>query len=229
MEPSKSPNTDLEKRKIIFLEIGMIIVMTMVLMAFEWKQYENSNIVLGPRDVWEIPEDIIIQTVQTTPKPPTPPPLLQISLLQIKPDNVKVGDIIVDVETDPTAIIEEYVPNAPEMKEEVIDEIIPVWKSEVQPSFPGGNEAMSRYLRDNLQYPSEASQLGIKGPVWITFVVEPDGSVSGINLLRGIGGGCDEEAVRVIQEMPEWNPGKQNGKPVRVQFQICISFSLMPS
>lgn len=228
MNARNQNRTNLENRKTIFFEIGVIIVLIFVLMAFEWKRYESSTIILGSRDVIEIPEDIIIQTVQTAPKPPAPPPLLQISLLQIRPDNVKVGDITVNVETDPSAIIEEYIPNSPEMKEEVIDEIIPVWKSEVQPSFPGGNEAMSEYLRDNLHYPPAASQLGIKGPVWVTFVVEPDGSVSGIKVLRGIGGGCDEEAVRVIREMPKWNPGKQNGKPVRVQFQICISFSLMP-
>jgi len=97
---------------------------------------------------------------------------------------------------------------------------------ETSPSFPGGDEERIRFLTNNIRYPQEARDAGISGTVYITFVVERDGSTSDIRVLRGIGGGCDEEAVRVIKIMPEWSPGKQRGKPVRVQFNMPIKFSL---
>ena len=97
---------------------------------------------------------------------------------------------------------------------------------ETSPSFPGGDEARIRFLTNNISYPQEARDAGISGTVYITFVVERDGSTSDVRVLRGIGGGCDEEAVRVIKMMPEWSPGKQRGKPVRVQFNMPIKFSL---
>jgi TonB family protein len=97
---------------------------------------------------------------------------------------------------------------------------------ETSPSFPGGDEARIRFLTNNIRYPQEARDAGISGTVYITFVVERDGSTSDVRVLRGIGGGCDEEAVRVIKMMPEWSPGKQRGKPVRVQFNMPIKFSL---
>ena len=77
----------------------------------------------------------------------------------------------------------------------------------------------------NITYPIEAREAGIEGVVFITFVIEIDGSISNIKVLRGIGGGCDDEAVRVIRLMPKWTPGKQNGKEVRVQFNMPIKFS----
>jgi protein TonB len=97
---------------------------------------------------------------------------------------------------------------------------------EESPSFPGGEEARIRFLQENIEYPQMARESGIQGTVYMTFVVEPSGSVSAVRVLRGIGGGCDEEAIRVIQKMPKWNPGKQRGKPVRVQFTMPIKFTL---
>lgn len=98
---------------------------------------------------------------------------------------------------------------------------------EEAPSFPGGEEARIRFLKENIRYPEEAKQLGIQGKVYITFVVETDGSITDIKILRGIGAGCDEEAIRVIKQMPNWIPGKQRAHPVRVQFNLPISFILL--
>jgi len=97
---------------------------------------------------------------------------------------------------------------------------------EEQPSYPGGEEARIRFLQENIKYPEEAKELGIRGKVFVTFVVEIDGSISDIRVLRGIGGGCDEEAIRVVDAMPRWIPGKQSGSPVRVQYNLPIKFSL---
>lgn len=97
---------------------------------------------------------------------------------------------------------------------------------ENDPSFPGGMEAMYKFLAENIKYPQEAKDKNITGKVYVTFVVEADGSISNPRLLRDIGGGCGQEAIRVVKLMPRWDPGKEKGQPVRVQFNLPISFSL---
>jgi TonB family protein len=97
---------------------------------------------------------------------------------------------------------------------------------EKQPSFPGGQEGYVKFLVDNIKYPEEAIKKAVTGTVYVTFVVEPDGAVTNVKILRGIGSGCDEEALRVVKMMPNWNPGLQKGKPVAVQFNLPIKFNL---
>jgi TonB family protein len=97
---------------------------------------------------------------------------------------------------------------------------------EEMPKFPGGEDALMDYVSKNVVYPKEAQEKGISGRVFAEFIVEKDGSVNEVKVMRGIGGGCDEEAVRVIKAMPKWKPGKQEGKPVRVSFQMPINFKL---
>ena len=97
---------------------------------------------------------------------------------------------------------------------------------EQMPQFPRGANGRIKYLDENIVYPMEAIRRGIQGKIYVTFIVERDGSVSNVRLLRGIGGGCNEEAIRVIENMPKWIPGIQKGKPVRVRFNIPIIFRL---
>jgi TonB family protein len=94
------------------------------------------------------------------------------------------------------------------------------------PSFPGGDEARIRFLMNNIRYPQMAKESGIQGTVYISFNVDEKGQVSDVKILRGIGGGCDEESVRVVKLMPPWNPGKENGKPVKVKYSMSIRFAL---
>jgi len=101
-----------------------------------------------------------------------------------------------------------------------------VSKLEHNAEFPGGDEMMYLYLADNIRYPAEARQKNIQGKVYCTFVVEKDGSVTDIKILRGIGGGADEEAMRVLAAMPKWNPGVQNGENIRQQYTVPINFAL---
>jgi protein TonB len=98
--------------------------------------------------------------------------------------------------------------------------------AEVMPSYPGGNDALMKYLSTNLKYPENAKSSKIQGKVFVSFVVNSDGKVSNVKVLRGISGGCDEEAVRVVQAMPNWIPGKQKGNNVPVQFNLPIQFKL---
>ena len=97
---------------------------------------------------------------------------------------------------------------------------------ESMPEFPGGMKVLMNYLHENLKYPSLAKETGIQGRVFVAFVIETDGSISDVQVLRGIGGGCDQEAIRVVQNMPKWIPGKQRGIPVRVRFNLPIKFTL---
>lgn len=114
----------------------------------------------------------------------------------------------------------------PEYEEDEIEEEEVFMAVEEMPEFPGGTAKLLEYIHNNLKYPMEARENGIQGRVFVGFVVEKDGSISNVKVLSGIGGGCDEEAVRVVQSLPKFNPGKQRGNPVRVQYTLPIVFQL---
>jgi len=225
MEAKKSKKADLENKRTVFIQIGLIISLAIVLAAFEWKRYDRIEFEMTVREDVETVEEIVIQTEQKV-KPPAPKPPPQTTILNIVEDDVEIEDeIIIDAEVDQETEIEEYIPVEFDEEEEIVEaEIFTV--VEESPSFPGGDVARIKFLQKNIEYPQMARESGIQGTVYVTFVVEPNGSVSGVRILRGIGGGCDEEAIRVIKAMPKWNAGKQRGKPVRVQFNMPIKFTL---
>jgi len=223
IESKKSKKADLESKKFIFVEIGLVIALAAVLLAFEWKSYEKQEIDLSSRAVDDTPEEMVEITQQQKPPPPPKPPQ-QTTIIQIVEDDMEIeDDIEIDVEADEETVMQEYIPVEEEEEEEEA-QIFTVVES--MPGFPGGDAARIKYLNENIQYPQMARESGIQGRVFVTFVVEKDGSVTDVKVLRGIGGGCDEEAVRVIKNMPKWVPGKQRGKPVRVQFNMPILFKL---
>lgn len=225
MEAKKSPKADLENKKRIFLQIGLAIALLGVLVAFEWKTYERQVYDLGSLEMDFIEEEDIPITRQETPPPP-PPPEASTELIIVE-DDVEIEDeFTIDVEATVNTEVREFTPVVVVQEEEEIAEDVIFTVVEDQPSYPGGEEARIRYLQDNLRYPQMAREAGIQGTVFVTFVVERDGSVTDVRVLRGIGGGCDEEAVRVVQNMPRWNPGRQRGQPVRVQFNMPIRFVL---
>ena len=224
MEVKKSPKADLEGKKVIFTEIGLIIALAVVLFAFEWKTYETTIVDMGQREVADIAEEIIPITEQKV-KPPPPPPPKQVVKINVVEDDVDVeDDIMIDVEADDNTEVEEYIPIETDEEEAEETQIFMVVES--MPMFPGGESALNRYLGENIKYPQMAKESGIQGRVFVTFVIEKDGRVSDVRVLRGIGGGCDEEAIRVVQNMPRWTAGKQRGKSVRVQFNLPIKFTL---
>ena len=120
--------------------------------------------------------------------------------------------------------IEEYVPIEIEEEEIVEEEIFLI--VEDQASFPGGEAKLYEFIRNNVKYPQLAKETGIEGTVFVQFVVEKDGTLSNVQALRKIGGGCDEEAIRVVKSMPKWKPGSQRGRNVRCSFTIPIKFTL---
>ena len=225
MIEKKSPKADLENKRGLFVEIGLVIVLALVLFGFEWKTYNKTKVEAFQRQATDVPEEMVEITKQETPPPQAPPPP-QVTVLNIVDDNVQIdNDFTVDAEATQTTQVQEYVP-VQKAEEEVIEEQEIFQVVESMPEFPGGEEARIQFLRDNIKYPQMARESGIQGTVYVTFVVEPDGRVTGVRVLRGIGGGCDEEAIRVVKAMPRWIPGKQRGKPVRVQFNMPIKFTL---
>ncbi|NCA85318.1 MAG: energy transducer TonB [Clostridia bacterium] len=224
MEIKKSKKADLERKKPVFLQIGFIIALGLVLLAFSYRTYERTTVLNMQLQVDDTPEEIVPITQQEL-KPPPPPPPTQVTVIRIVEDDVDVeDDIEIDVEADQETIMQDFVPVVQE--EEQVQEMEIFQVVETMPSFPGGDAARMKFLQENITYPQMARESGIQGIVYATFVVEPNGSVSDVRIMRGIGGGCDEEAIRVIKSMPKWNPGMQRGKPVRVQFTMPIKFTL---
>ena len=228
MDKRKTQKSDLEGKQMIFIEIGLVVALAVSLLAFEWKKYDISKVEIAGRDAVELVEELVLQTKQEV-KPPPPKQMVQTTtLLNIVENKVEVEtDIMINVEDDNTAPLPEWV--APEIGEEVIDEAEIFLIVEKDPTFPGGDAARLKYLRDNVKYPQMARESGIQGTVFLSFVIEPSGAVSNVKVLRGIGGGCDEEAVRVIKNMPKWSAGEQRGQKVRVQFSMQVKFTLQGS
>lgn len=180
--------------------------------------------------------DIPKEELPPPPPPPPPPEALEQKVKFTAPivttDSVETtlatqDDLSAKPNTE--APSEEQTFEVVEEKTQVIEQEAPkeiFTVVEEQPSYPGGDEARMKFLIDNIKYPEEAKELGVQGKVFVTFVVEVDGSITDVRVLRGIGAGCDEEAIRVVKSMPKWVPGKQRGVPVRVQFNLPIKFTL---
>lgn len=224
MEVKKSEKADLEKRKGLYMEIGLVCTLALLLFAFEWKSYKSVDLELVNRAAVVVEEEVIIQTDQSLPPPPPPPPSISTEIEIVEDTKVIENEVEINVEADEKTVIQEYI--APVFVEEAVveEEIFQI--VEEMPAYPGGDEARMSYLSKNLKYPVLAMESGIQGTVYIGFVVEKDGSVTDVKVARGIGGGCDEEAVRVVKAMPKWTPGKQRGKSVRVRYSVPIRFSL---
>ncbi len=227
MELKKNPKADLEKRRGLYLEIGLVVILAASLVAFEVKSYDSDESTAFVREVVEEPEEIIIQTDIQEPPPPPPPEVPEVTTVinVVENDQEIKNELVVDAglneDTKNIAIAPVIVEEEEEVKEEEIFTVV-----ENEPEFPGGMEALYKYLAQNIKYPQLARENGITGKVYVTFVVEKDGTIANPKILRDIGGGCGAEAIRVVKAMPKWSPGKQRGKAVRVQFNLPVNFNL---
>jgi protein TonB len=226
MRTSKSYKADLENKRFIFKEIGVILALACILLAFEYRSVEKRTIDLSVHKVDKTTEEMI-EITQHEKTPPPPTPVQQTSVIEIVENDMEIEqEIEINVEANQETVVEEYIPVIPVEEEEAIEEEMVFVVVESMPEFPGGDAARIAYLNDNMEYPVMARESGIQGRVFVTFVVEKDGSITDVRVLRGIGGGCDEEALRVVKNMPRWMPGKQRNVPVRVQFNMPINFIL---
>jgi protein TonB len=225
MEIKKSPKADLENKKSVFMQIGLVVVLSLVLIAFEWTSTDVS-VTTGLTDAEvEIEEEIIPITRQEEVKPPPPPPPPQVTdILNIVDDDVELDDdlVIMDSETSQEAQVDFQVAVEEEEREDA--QVFMV--VEEMPVFPGGDAALQKYLSTSVKYPTIAQENGIQGKVYIQFVINQKGEVTNATLLRGVDPSLDREALRVVQAMPKWKPGQQRGRPVRVSYTVPINFVL---
>ena len=227
MEIKKSPKADLESKKLTFTLIGLVVSLFIIWRVFEYKSYDKQSFDDLQRTVEVMEEEMVEITKQEQPKVQPPQPKPQVTQIEIVEDDVEVEDEIdINAEVDQNEVIEEYEFTPPEIEEEEIVEAEIFKVVEEMPEFPGGAAKMMEYIQKNIKYPMMARESDIQGRVFVNFVVEPNGEISNVEVLRGIGGGCDEEAVRVVKSMPNWKPGKQRGSAVRCAFTVPIIFKL---
>lgn len=227
MELKKSPKANLEKRRIGYFQIGLVIALACTLVALEWKSFDKIQ-----EPVSEIEFDVLeFDLPPTIPQPAAPQEIRQV--------NISLPPIISNI--TPVTPVTPTLPIVPPINPCIDCDIIgdpPITYVEPEdktfivvedmPEFVGGIEAMMEYLEENLKYPSIAQEEGIQGKVYVEFVVSKDGSISEVVLKDDydIGGGCGKEALRVVEGMPNWIPGKQRGEAVNVRFTLPITFRL---
>lgn len=228
MEAKKSDKANLEKTKTMYTLLGLVVALSIVILAFEWKSYDKEVEAEQLTQVVQEVEEMIIQTRQEEPPPPPEEPQqAETTEFEIVDDDQELENEF-NIETfENTGNAEVFIPKVEveEVEEEAEEETI-FTVVEESASFPGGMQELYKYVGSNLVYPQQARETGTQGKVFITFVVEKDGSLTDVKVLRDIGSGCGEEAVRVVKSMPKWKPAKQRGKAVRMRFNLPISFTL---
>ena len=227
MERKKNDKANLEKKKGVFFQLGLVITLSLILIGFEWTSsgLSENQFDTGEGDV--IDEEIIPVTRQEKPEPkslPKPPKVTEV--LNIVEDDVTIENelILDDLESDQD---EEVQILDFDMADEEQEEAEIFFIVEDMPSFKGkGLNGFRNWVMKNLQYPEIAAENGISGTVYVQFVVEPTGMVNKVTIMRSVDPSLDKEAIRVVKTSPKWVAGKQRGKSVRVAFTFPIKFVL---
>jgi len=226
MEVKKSPKVDLENKKTLFMQVGMVVALSVILIAFEWTSSDAKKSEFDTIQEAAVEEEIIPITRQEEMKPPPPPPPPRVSdVLTIVEDDVKLDEELdlSEFEEKEEVVFTNMV--APPQEEEEADAPV-FFIVEKMPEFPGGNEALQRYIAQSIKYPVIAQENGIQGRVFVSFVVNAKGQVVDVKIARGVDANLDKEAIRVVMAMPTWTPGEQRGKKVKVSYTVPINFVL---
>lgn len=216
----------MEDKKVIYVLMGFVFVLSVCYVAFEWTEKEVTKYEVADTD-FLFEEEVEIQQTsqQETPPPPPPPAVQEVEVLNVVEDDVETESIEINTEDEKDVEVVIAPPvEAPveEEEEEVVFVVV-----ETMPEFPGGQQALFKYLSENVKYPVIAQENGIQGRVICQFVVNKDGAIVDVEVVRSGGDpSLDKEAVRVIKSMPKWNPGKQRGKAVRVKYTVPVNFRL---
>lgn len=228
MEVKKTPKASLENKRTLFIEIGLIVALAVVYIAFNWtsKDVQVSTLEAENQVVQE--EEIIPITQETPPPPPEAPKIPVLSdQIDIVDDEIEVDNDFLSLEDSDDMGVEimDYVEN---VQEEVVEEeAIPFQLVEEKPSFNGGDaNEFSKWVNSRLVYPEIAKENGVQGRVTLQFTVNADGTVSNVKVLRGVDSSLDKEAVRVVSSSPKWKPGKQRDRAVKVTYTFPVIFQL---
>jgi len=201
--------------------LGSVLWLTAALQMVDHRISGIHNPISDPAIRPEVPKEIKEFEMQSQ---ALSPPVPQIAEFKVIHEEI-VLDEEISIDADEESVIEHRF-TVPFMEDDATREKEVFIVVEEPPRFPGGNDAMLRFLAENIHYPQPSRQEAIQGTVYLTFVINTDGSVDNARVLRGVHWSLDEEALRVIRAMPEWIPGKQRGKPVNVQFTMPIRFAL---
>ena len=231
MEIKKSPKANLENKKFMFMEVGLIIALLLVLGAFEWSTTETSVSILEEEVAVVIEEEQVpITQEEQLPPPEVPKEPVMSDVIDIVDDDIKVEDnFLISTEDDASLGVEikDYV--VEQQEEEVVEEEeIPFAVVEEKPKFQGKdpNPGFTKWVFSKIVYPEIAKENGVQGRVTLQFTIETDGSVKNVKVLRGVDSSLDKEAVRVVSSSPKWKPGMQRNKPVRVKYTFPVVFQL---
>ena len=228
MDIKKSEKASLENKKLLFIEIGLVVSLAITLFAFEWTSTETETALLEDTTEVLIEEEIISTNMETPPPPPAAPKIPVLSdQIDIVDDEIEIeDDMFMNLEDDASLGVEimDYV----EVEEEVVEEeAIPFQLVEEKPSFQGGDaNQFSKWVNSRLVYPEIAKENGVQGRVTLQFTVEKDGTVTKVKVLRGVDPSLDKEAVRVVSMSPKWKPGKQRDRAVPVTYTFPVIFQL---
>lgn len=226
-EPKKTTRADLDKKRPLILSISLTITMLMIVAAFEYQSVPTTKVVQVIQQSTNFEE---LVDVPQTEQPPPPPVVVQQPRIIEVPNEEEIKEEInvqFDIDVTDRTVTQEFtiVESAPVViEEEEPDKIFLVVEQTAAPK--GGMGAFYQYVSENIRYPAQARRLNVEGKVFVEFVVDRDGSINNINVIKGIGAGCDEEAIRIMQGAPPWEPGKQRGRPVRQRMVLPIYFKL---
>ncbi|MBO4724779.1 MAG: energy transducer TonB [Bacteroidaceae bacterium] len=226
MEIKKNQRADVARERGTSLMIGLVISLSIMFVALEWTQKDDELTTDSYPMVDYVPTDMIPITLpEKKTVPPPPAAVAKAEIIQIIDDDADVDDDIMSSIEDNQDWFDpqeyEYVIVEPEPEP---DEIFMF--AEDQPEFPGGTAALMEYLRKNIKYPSICRENNIQGRVLVTFVVNKDGTIVDPEIVKSVNPSLDKEALRVISNMPNWKPGYQRGKPVRVKYSVPVNFKL---
>ena len=225
MQLKKSEQASLENSKVVYVLMGFVFVLSLCYAALEWTEREVTKYDVQDSEFIFEEEMDIQQTSQETPPPPPPPQVQEVEVLNVVEDDKEVESIEVNTEDDKEVEVVIAAPVEAPVEEEEEEVVFVVVES--MPEFPGGQQALFKYLSENVKYPVIAQENGIQGRVICQFVVNKDGSIVEVEVVRSGGDpSLDKEAIRVIKSMPKWKPGKQRGKAVRVKYTVPVNFKL---
>ncbi|MBX2899247.1 MAG: energy transducer TonB [Cyclobacteriaceae bacterium] len=225
LELKKSPRASLSDKRGLFFSVGLAVSLLLALSAFEWKQFEKPILEISSVTTNSFEE---IVEVPATEIPPPPEVIVQQPRLVAVPDEQEIKQELkftFDMEvTEETRVQQVEAIEQPKVEDEKADEIFTVVEVSAEPK--GGRAAFYKYVGENIQYPAQARRMGIQGRVFVEFVVNKDGALTDVVVVKGIGAGCDEEALRIVKNAPAWNPGRQRGHAVKQRMVIPITFML---
>ncbi|MBK3517402.1 energy transducer TonB [Carboxylicivirga marina] len=225
MEVKKSKKADLERKRALFFQIGLIVTLGVVLVAFEWSSTDvsSNSLTMVDEEVLEEEAPPITRQEEIQPPPPPPPPRAA-DILQIVDNDVELDEELEIEDTDMDQDLEIDLSEFEMQEEETEDQIFMI--VEDMPEFPGGTGALLKYIAKNVKYPVICQENGVQGMVSVSFVIDEKGDVTNVKAFRGVDPNLEREAIRVVKSMPKWEPGKQRGKAVKVSYSVPVRFKL---